>query len=282
MRNGPSVHRTSHPVTSPGWHEHSRGRRPTTRIVVVRHGASGCGGGATPACCRCAASSRISTARASRRRSTRSSSRCGHRRANPGTPTSTEVRTHSSSCAGDLVAPTFPMPTERTRTSPRWRPHRCSLSTSRYTDRLRSRAFRSPTRWSSSCSPTWLIEPVLVDDHGEVVGIGRRGRALSSKIMRAVLLRDGHCRVPGCERRHGLQIHHMVPVSWGGTDAIANLATVCTGGVTDHHATLVPHGPWVLLGNPNQPDGLELVHRDDLTDEQAARFGLPPPDRPTG
>jgi len=126
-----------------------------------------------------------------------------------------------------------------------------------------------------------VIEPLLVDDDGEPLVVGRRGRALSPKIARAVLLRDGHCRVPGCERRHGLQIHHLVPVSWGGTDDIANLAAVCAGGVSDHHATLVPHGPWVLLGNPNQPDGLQRVCLDDLTDAQAAQFGLPPPDRPT-
>ena len=127
-----------------------------------------------------------------------------------------------------------------------------------------------------------VIEPVLVDDHGEPVTVGRRGRALSPKIARAVLLRDGHCRVPGCERRHGVQIHHLVPRSWGGTDEISNLACVCTGGATDHHATLVPHGLWVLLGNPNQPDGLALVLRSELTEEESTKFGLPPPHRRTG
>ena len=89
---------------------------------------------------------------------------------------------------------------------------------------------------------------------------------LSPKIVRAVLLRDGHCRWPGCTRDHGLQIHHLWPRSWGGTDDIANLAAVCAGGGTDHHPRLAPHGPYLLLGNPNQPDGLRLVHRDDLAE----------------
>ena len=71
----------------------------------------------------------------------------------------------------------------------------------------------------------------------------------------------GHCRWPGCERRTGLQIHHLVPRSWGGGDDIANLAAVCTGGGTDHHTKLVPHGDWLLEGNPNQPDGLRLTRR---------------------
>jgi hypothetical protein len=98
------------------------------------------------------------------------------------------------------------------------------------------------------------IEPVLVDDHGAPVGVGARAHALSPKIVRAVLLRDGHCRVGTCDRRDGLQIHHLVPRSMGGTDDIANLAAACAGGVTDHHNMLIPHGPWTLTGNPNQPD----------------------------
>jgi hypothetical protein len=40
---------------------------------------------------------------------------------------------------------------------------------------------------------------------------------------------------------------------------------------------LIPHGPWALVGNPNLPDGLTLVHLDDLNAEQAAQLGLPPP-----
>jgi len=113
------------------------------------------------------------------------------------------------------------------------------------------------------------IEPMLVDDRGPIAS-GTRGFALSPKIVRAVLLRDGHCRWPGCERREGLQIHHLVPRSQGGTDDIANLTAVCAGGGTAHHSKLVPHGPWVLAGNPNQPDGLRLVRYDARAGPSAA------------
>jgi hypothetical protein len=114
------------------------------------------------------------------------------------------------------------------------------------------------------------LEPVLVDDDGVPVTRGRRRSVLSSKTTRAVLLRDGHCRWPGCERRVGLQIHHLVPRSWGGTDTLANLAAVCAGGV-DHHGLLAPHGPWILTGNPNQPDGLHLqpIHQWATTNPRA-------------
>src|SRR5690349_2950238 len=42
------------------------------------------------------------------------------------------------------------------------------------------------------------IEPVLVDDDGNLLGFGRRTSAISPKLRRAALLRDTQCRVPGC------------------------------------------------------------------------------------
>jgi 5-methylcytosine-specific restriction endonuclease McrA len=108
------------------------------------------------------------------------------------------------------------------------------------------------------------IEPVLVDDAFVPLATGRARTTMSAKMTRAVLLRDGRCRWPGCVRRTGLHVHHLWPRSWGGTDETANLAAVCVGSGTDHHDLLAPHGPYLLLGNPNQPDGLRLVRRDDL------------------
>lgn len=99
------------------------------------------------------------------------------------------------------------------------------------------------------------ITPVLVDDCGAVVAIGRAAPAISRKLRRAVLLRDARCRVPGCARRRGLEVHHLVPRSWQGTDEISNLACVCPA----HHRLLVPNGLLALVGNANLPDGLRLV-----------------------
>jgi hypothetical protein len=99
------------------------------------------------------------------------------------------------------------------------------------------------------------IEPVLVDDDDTPVAIGKRHPGLSPKIARAVLLRDGRCRMPGCARHRGLEVHHLVPRSRGGSDDIANLAAVCPA----HHRLLVPHGTLALVGNPHRPDGLQLV-----------------------
>ncbi len=107
------------------------------------------------------------------------------------------------------------------------------------------------------------IEPHLVDEHGDLVAIGRTEAVVSAKVKRAVLLRDGKCRIRGCAVRGPLDVHHLIPRSWGGTDTMVNLAAVCAGG-SGHHGALVPQGPYILLGNPNQPDGLVLLRVDDL------------------
>jgi hypothetical protein len=116
------------------------------------------------------------------------------------------------------------------------------------------------------------IEPVLVDELGVPAVIGRRFSAISVKRARAVILRDGAC-ICGCGIRHGLEIHHLVPRSWGGTDDMSNLGAV----FPPHHRSLVPHGPWAIVGNPNHPGGLRRVLYADLSAHEARHHGLPPP-----
>jgi hypothetical protein len=108
------------------------------------------------------------------------------------------------------------------------------------------------------------VKVVVDDDDGHELAGGKATPSLSPRVRQSVLRRDGHCRCGDCDRRHGLQVHHLWPKSWGGKDEQSNLAGVCVGGGTDHHADLAPHGPWLLLGNPNRVDGLRLVHRDQL------------------
>jgi len=120
-----------------------------------------------------------------------------------------------------------------------------------------------------------VVEQIFVDD-GDPFAYGPGRRTLPTRLDRAIRQRDQHCRWPGCERTHGLQIHHLVPVSEGGRTEPGNLAAACVGGGTDHHHELQPHGPYRLTGNPNQPDGLRLVHRDELDQPAEARAGPAP------
>ena len=111
-----------------------------------------------------------------------------------------------------------------------------------------------PDEWVEALRAEANVALRAVGDHGEVLAEARARKFVSDKRRSAVIRRDGHCRWPGCRRRLGLQVHHLVPSSWGGSDDIANLAAVCPA----HHALLIPHGDYVLDGNPNQPDGLDL------------------------
>jgi hypothetical protein len=123
------------------------------------------------------------------------------------------------------------------------------------------------------------VEPLLVDVHGAVIAVGRRFSALSPKKARAIASRDGQCQCGrNCGIRHHLEIHHLVPHSWGGTDDSSNLVALYAG----HHPDFIPHGPWALVGNPNIPGGLRRVLYTDLTPEEAKRHGLPPPPGPSG
>jgi hypothetical protein len=103
------------------------------------------------------------------------------------------------------------------------------------------------------------------DRHGVERDTTRARTALPADLERHVRDRDPHCRVPGCTHTRRLQPHHLTPCCRGGHDGIDNLAMVCPY----HHRMLVPHGPWHLIGDPEQIDGLRLVHEDELIDARA-------------
>jgi hypothetical protein len=72
---------------------------------------------------------------------------------------------------------------------------------------------------------------VVVGEHGELLDVGRRARSIPSAIGRALWLRDGGCRVPGCGRKQHLHGHHIQEWAEGGPTALSNLVLVCPG----HH-----------------------------------------------
>jgi hypothetical protein len=88
------------------------------------------------------------------------------------------------------------------------------------------------------------IEWVLESD-GRVVGIGRRGRAVPSQIIRVLRHRDGGaCRFPGCERRRWVQAHHLVHWADGGGTNLDNLVLLCHA-----HHRLIHEGGWRTSGH---------------------------------
>jgi hypothetical protein len=111
-----------------------------------------------------------------------------------------------------------------------------------------------PDEWVDAARANARVHLRVVDDDGNVIHEERARSFVSEKRRRAVIRRDGRCRWPGCGRRLRLQVHHLRPRSWGGSDEMANLASVCGY----HHGLLIPHGDYVLEGNPHRPDGIAL------------------------
>ena len=63
---------------------------------------------------------------------------------------------------------------------------------------------------------------------GEPLAIGRRTRAVPSAIRRALRIRDGGCRFPGCDRSRYVHAHHIKHWADGGETALDNLVTLCS------------------------------------------------------
>ncbi len=72
---------------------------------------------------------------------------------------------------------------------------------------------------------------VRVGDSGEVLDVGRSRRTIPTAIGRALALRDGGCRVPGCGRSRHLHAHHVHAWAEGGETSVDNLVLLCPG----HH-----------------------------------------------
>jgi hypothetical protein len=72
---------------------------------------------------------------------------------------------------------------------------------------------------------------VDVGESGELLDVGRARRTIPAAIGRALWLRDGGCRAPGCGRRHHLHAHHIEAWADGGKTSMSNLALLCPG----HH-----------------------------------------------
>jgi hypothetical protein len=71
----------------------------------------------------------------------------------------------------------------------------------------------------------------------------------------SVIVRDGGCRLPGCDRRHSwCDAHHIVHWAEGGATALSNLILLCR----QHHRTI--HAGRARL---EMDDGLPVFRRSD-------------------
>jgi hypothetical protein len=88
------------------------------------------------------------------------------------------------------------------------------------------------------------IATVLVNGRGEILELGRTRRVASDAQYKALVIRDGGCRFPGCDRPPGwTQAHHIVEWPDGGLTNLDNLVLLC---LAHHH--LIHHQHWRIEG----------------------------------
>jgi hypothetical protein len=107
------------------------------------------------------------------------------------------------------------------------------------------------------------IQRVVLSPASEPLDIGRKTAVVPPALRRAVILRDRHCRFPGCDRPPAwCDAHHVVPWSHGGPTSLANLGLLCRR----HHRLVHPpngFGMTVVDGELvfTRPDGSRLEGR---------------------
>jgi len=85
------------------------------------------------------------------------------------------------------------------------------------------------------------IVPLLQDEDGKVLSVGRRTRRIPAALRRALAARDTGCQFPGCPSRMHLHRHHIKHWADGGDTSLQNLVLLCS-----HHHGLVHEGGFTL------------------------------------
>jgi hypothetical protein len=90
------------------------------------------------------------------------------------------------------------------------------------------------------------VFPAVLGSRGEVLDVGRTQRLVTAALWKALVLRDEHCRFPGCRRLPvACDAHHLVPWAGGGATSLDNLVLLCRA-----HHTLLHTTPWQVRLDP--------------------------------
>lgn len=123
-----------------------------------------------------------------------------------------------------------------------------------------------------TCDAT--LRPVW-EREGTPVNVGRDQRTVPRKLRRLVEHRHRGCAVPGCERRHGLDIHHIVHWQNGGRTDTANLVALCHTHHRAHHL-----GRLDITGDADVAGGLTFTDHHGRTLDPTGRPIVPRAGRP--
>jgi Domain of unknown function (DUF222)/HNH endonuclease len=74
-----------------------------------------------------------------------------------------------------------------------------------------------------------IMHRVIVQGRSAILDYGRATRAIPPPLWNVMVLRDQHCRFPGCDRpAHWCECHHIVAWEKGGPTGPGNLVLLCT------------------------------------------------------
>ncbi len=114
------------------------------------------------------------------------------------------------------------------------------------------------------------IIPAVLGNAGAVLDVGRAQRLVTAAIWTALVVRDRHCRFPGCRRPPiACDAHHLVHWADGGPTSLDNLVLLCRA----HHTMLHTTGWRVRLSPTDRlPEFKPPPGRHRLTPEHRARL----------
>jgi hypothetical protein len=103
------------------------------------------------------------------------------------------------------------------------------------------------------------ILPAVLGGQGQVLDLGRSRRLFTGAVRRALVVRDGGCTFPACDRpARWCQAHHIQPASLGGPTSVDNGTLLCA-----HHHRVVHHDGWqIQLGHDRRPVFIPPPHVD--------------------
>ena len=115
------------------------------------------------------------------------------------------------------------------------------------------------------------VMPVALGSDSAVLDVGRMMRLVTAAIWYALVVRDQHCRFPGCTRPPIMgHAHHLIHWVDGGTTSLDNLVLLC-----GHHHRLVHAGPWTI--SQPRPGHFEFHPPDAVRRARGPRPDRAPP-----
>jgi hypothetical protein len=105
------------------------------------------------------------------------------------------------------------------------------------------------------------IIPAVLGTDGQVLDLGRAKRLINGPIRRALILRDGGCAFPSCDRpANWADGHHIKAWADGGATALSNACLLCR-----YHHQVIHHTEWqVRIGADGNPEFLPPPSIDPL------------------